>query len=133
MKIEPASLDDGAFLNDGDRRGTLLHRVNIQKLFLTVGQKLQQFNVVALHFDISPVFLSRLWQHSISHLNRFLKSAKLGETENKHNSASLFECLDIKYACFCVAAEGQWLSGLTVDQKILDSSLSALFYVQMTG
>lgn len=66
MKIEPASLDDGAFLNNDDQRGTPLHQVNIQKVFLTVGQKLQQFKIVALHFYISPVFLSRLWQHSIS-------------------------------------------------------------------
>lgn len=89
MKIEPASLDDGAFLNNDDQRGAPLHQVNIQKRFLTVGPQ-QQFKIGALHFDISPVFLSRLWQHSISQLNRFLNSGELGETENKHYSASLF-------------------------------------------
>lgn len=53
MKLEPASLDDGVFLNNDDQRGTLLHQVNIQKIFLTVGPQ-QQFKIVALHFDISP-------------------------------------------------------------------------------
>lgn len=59
--------DDGAFLNDNDQRGTLLHEVRIYKFFLAVDSQ-QQLKIVALHFDISQVleallllFLSRLW------------------------------------------------------------------------
>lgn len=98
MKIKPASLDDGAFLNDDDQRGRSLHEVRICKLCLTVDPE-QHLRIVALHFDISQaleavllLFLSRLWQHSIFGFNKFLNSAQLSETEDKYRrtTARLF-------------------------------------------
>lgn len=55
--------------------------------------------MVVLHFDTSYVleaflllFVSRLWQHGISQVNRFINSAELSETGNKHTrtTAGLF-------------------------------------------